>query len=512
MDAISASDIMVSITPYLLCVISFFILIEQITYLKKKKSSSSPSFILPFLGNAIQLMKHPARFWENEAKASKESHFGFSTNYIIGKFTVFIQNTELSRKVFANVRPDAFHLVVAIIKVLIIQDIFYRHPFGKKLLGEHNLVYMSGQEHKYLRHRIAPNFSRNALSTYTSLQQNIILQHMKKWESLSIQNGGKPIALGFLCRDMNLDTSQAVFVGPYLNGKPREEFNKDYNLVNMGMMSLPVDLPGFAFRKARFAVTRLIKTLGDCVQQSKRRIQSGQEPVCLVDFWMQELLKETRESVSDADEMPRPPNMSNIEIGGHLFDFLFEAQDAPASSLLWEVTLLEQHPEILSQIRQEVSGIWSPESDTLITSENLRAMKYTEAVAKEILRYRTPATLVPHVADEDFQLTESYTIPKGSIVFPSIFESSFQGFTDPERFDPDRFSEDRQEDRLFQRNFLRYDVDHLVLFIAMFTSLLDFTRCRTDGCDDISYVPTTCPKDDCMVYLSRRCTRYPLFA
>ncbi|KAI3919468.1 hypothetical protein MKW98_030179 [Papaver atlanticum] len=470
MDAISAWDIMVSITPYLLCVIAFFILIEQITYLKKKKSSPGPAFILPFLGNVIQLMKHPARFWENEAKAAKESHFGFSTNYIIGKFTVFIQNTELSRKVFANVRPDAFHLV--------------GHPFGKKLFGEHNLVYMSGQEHKDLRRRIAPNFSRNALSTYTSLQQNIILQHMKKWEGLSIQNGSKPIALGFLCRDMNLDTSQAVFVGPYLNGKPREEFNRDYNLVNIGMMSLPVDLSGFAFRKARLAVTRLIKTLGDCVQQSKRRIRSGQEPVCLVDFWMQELLKETQESVSDADEMPRP------------------------------------HPEILSKIRQEVSGIWSPESDTLITSENLRAMKYTEAVAKEILRYRNPATLVPHVAGEDFQLTESYTIPKGSIVFPSIFESSFQGFTDPECFDPDRFSEDRQEDRLFQRNFLvfgagphqcvgqRYAVDHLVLFIVMFTSLLDFKRCRTDGCDDISYVPTTCPKDDCMVYLSRRCTRY----
>ncbi|KAI3957834.1 hypothetical protein MKW92_022719 [Papaver armeniacum] len=498
MDAISAWDIMVSITSYLLCVVAFFILMEQITYLKKKKSSPGPAFILPFLGNVIQLMKHPARFWENDQ--SKNS-----------KFSVFIQNTELSRKVFANVRPDAFHLV--------------GHPFGKKLFGEHNLVYMSGQEHKDLRRRIAPNFSRNALSTYTSLQQSIILQHMKKWESLSSQNGSKPLALRFLCPDMNLDTSQAVFVGPYLNGKPREEFNRDYNLVNIGMMSLPVDLPGFAFRKARFAVTRLIKTLGDCVQQSKIRIQSGEDPVCLVDFWMQELLKETQESVSDANEMPRPPNMSNIGIARHLFDFLFAAQDAPASSLLWAETLLEQHPEILSKIRQEVGGIWSPESDTLITSENLRAMKYTEAVAKEILRYRTPATLVPHVSGEDFQLTESYTIPKGSIVFPSIFESSFQGFTDPERFDPDRlFSEDRQEDRLFQRNFLvfgagphqcvgqKYAVDHLVLFIAMFTSLLDFKRCRTDGCDDIAYVPTTCPKDDCMVYLSRRCTRYPSFA
>ncbi|RZC53203.1 hypothetical protein C5167_012056 [Papaver somniferum] len=507
MDSIPTWNKLASFTPYLLCFITFFIFIEQIKYLKKKKSLPGPVLILPFLGNVIQLIKNPTKFWDDQAKTAKES--GFSANYIIGKFIVFVQNTELSHKVFANVRPDAFHLI--------------GHPFGKKLFGEHNLIYMSGQAHKDLRRRIAPNFTPKALSTYISLQQSIILEHLKKWESLSVQNGSKPLPLRYLCRDMNLDTSQKVFVGPYLSEKSRQEFNKDYNLFNVGLMKLPIDLPGFAFHKARFAVSRLVKTLGDCVKLSKMRLVSGQEPVCLIDFWMQELLKEMQESGSDAaNEVP--PHSSNIEIGGHLFDFLFAAQDASTSSLLWAVALLEQNPEILSKVRQEVSEIWSPESDTLLTAENLRAMKYTEAVAREVMRYRAPATLVPHIAGEDFQLTESYTIPKGTIVFPSVFESSFQGFTEPERFDPDRFDETRQEDRLFKRNFLvfgagphqcvgqRYAVNHLVLFIAMFTSLLDFERFKTDGCDDIAYVPTICPKDDCSVYLSRRCARYPSFA
>ncbi|MCL7023031.1 hypothetical protein MKW94_016039 [Papaver nudicaule] len=229
---------------------------------------------------------------------------------------------------------------------------------------------------------------------------------------------------------------------------------------------------------------------------------------------MQQLLKEIQEngSVSNGGV----PHSSDVEIGGHLFDFLFAAQDASTSSLLWAVTLLEKNPDILLKVRQEVSGIWSSESGKLITADNLREMKYTEAVAKEVMRYRAPAPLVPHLAGEDFQLTESYTIPKGTMVFPSVFESSFQGFTEPERFDPDRFSENRREDQLYKRNFLvfgagshhcvgqRYAVNHLVLFIAMFTSLLDFKRCRTDGCDDLMYVPTICPKDDCLVYLSKR--------
>ncbi|MCL7036899.1 hypothetical protein MKW94_028556 [Papaver nudicaule] len=497
MEFISVWSMLVSITPYLLCLISFFIFLEQITYIKKKKSSPGPIFILPFLGSVIQLIGNPKKYWEDQAKAAIESNYGFSANYIVGRFIIFIQNSELSHKVFANVRADAFH--------------FAGNPFGAKLFGKHNLIYLTGQEHKDLRGRIAPNFTPKALSTYLSLQQSTILKHLTKWVNLSIQNGNKPLPLRFLCRDMNLDTSQTVFVGPYMDEKSCEEFNTDYIVFNAGTLTLPIDLPGFAFRKALLAVNRLTETLTNCVKQSKMKLQSGEEPVCLVDFWMQQLLKEIQETGPDS-----VPHSSDAEIGAHLFDFLFAAQDASTSSLLWAVTLLEKHPEVLLKVRQEVSQIWSSESGKLITAENLREMKYTEAVAREVLRYRAPAPLVPHIAGEDFQLTESYTIPKGTMVFPSVFESSFQGFTEPERFDPDRFSENRQEDQLYKRNYLvfgagahqcigqRYAVNHLVLFIAIFTSVLDFKRVVTDGCDDLIYVPTISPKDDCLVHLSKR--------
>ncbi|TKY71985.1 Cytochrome P450 710A1 [Spatholobus suberectus] len=320
---------------------------------------------------------------------------------------------------------------------------------------------------------------------------------------------------------MNLETSQTVFVGPYLGPKARERFERDYFLFNVGLMKLPIDLPGTAFRNASLAVDRLAGTLATCTEMSKARMQKGEEPSCLVDYWMQDTLREIEEAKL-AGEAP-PPFSSDAEIGGYLFDFLFAAQDASTSSLLWAVALLDSHPEVLAKVRDEVAGIWSPESDALITAEMIREMKYTQAVAREVVRFRPPATLVPHIAAERFPLTETYTIPKGAIVFPSVFESSFQGFTEPDRFDPDRFSEERQEDQIFKRNFLafgagphqcvgqRYALNHLVLFIAMFATLIDFKRDRADGCDEIAYVPTICPKDDCRVFLSKRCARYPSF-
>ncbi|XWS18624.1 hypothetical protein CRYUN_Cryun32bG0060900 [Craigia yunnanensis] len=455
--------------------------------------------VLPFVGNAIPLVRKPTRFWELQAELA--ASVGFSVNYVIGRFIVFVRNSELSHLIFANVRPDAFLLV--------------GHPFGKKLFGEHNMIYMFGQDHKDLRRQIAPNFTPRALSTYSALQQIIILKHLKSWERLSSESLAEPISLRLLVREMNLETSQTVFIGRYLSREAREKFRDDYNLFNTGLLKLPFDLPGFGFRNARLAVDRLIKTLTDCAAQSKKRMSEGDEPSCLIDFWMQETVREISESKT------APPHSTDEEIGSYLFDFLFAAQDASTSSLLWAVSLLDSHPDVLLKVRDEVSRIWSPESDVLISTEQLREMKYTRAVAREVVRYRAPATLVPHIAMEDFPLTESYTIPKGSIVFPSVYESSFQGFTEADRFEPERFSVERQEDVIFKRNYLafgagphqcvgqRYALNHLVLFIAMFVTLLDFKRHQTDGCDEIMYCPTICPKDGCKVFLSRRCPRYP---
>ncbi|KAB1201680.1 hypothetical protein CJ030_MR0G000887 [Morella rubra] len=81
----------------------------------------------------------PIRFWDLQSALANSSNLGFSVNYIVGKFIVFIRNTEISHKIFANVHPDAFLLI--------------GHPFGKKLFGAHNLIYMMGQDHKDIYHR-----------------------------------------------------------------------------------------------------------------------------------------------------------------------------------------------------------------------------------------------------------------------------------------------------------------------------------------------------------------------
>ncbi|RZC82215.1 hypothetical protein C5167_044996 [Papaver somniferum] len=242
MSSISVWGMFVSIIPYLLCIIFLLILIEQFTCIKKKKSSPGPQFILPFFGDIIQLVRNPTKFWDDQLK------MGFSTNYII-----LLVASSFSFKIL-NFLMKSLQMSVNNI------DISAAESFQILPTKLYLLIY--------------------------SLQQTIILEHLTKWVNISIQNGNKPLALRFLCRDMNLETYQSVFVGPYLNEKSREKLNIDYDVFNEGTMALPIDLPGFYFEKLglQYALNHLVLFIALCtsVLDFKRHRTDGCDDIVYI--------------------------------------------------------------------------------------------------------------------------------------------------------------------------------------------------------------------------------------
>ena len=47
-----------------------------------------------------------------------------------------------------------------------------------------------------------------------------------------------------LIRDMNIETSTTVFVGPYITDKQRKEIADNFKEMNSGFLSFPINLPG----------------------------------------------------------------------------------------------------------------------------------------------------------------------------------------------------------------------------------------------------------------------------
>ncbi|CAM4902135.1 unnamed protein product [Rotaria socialis] len=460
---------------------------EQFVYMSKRGSLPGPILTVPFIGSIIQMIQAPYDFWHGQMEYGK-----LSWNSIIGRFFVLIADSENSRRIFERCSSE-MPLVL--------------HPNATRLLGHDNIAFMNGDVHKKLRIALLPLFTTKALSIYLHIQEKAIRDHMNKWIEMSkASNNG--IEMRPLIYDLNMNTSLSVFIGPYITDETREQFKNDYTNLTRGMFAPPIYFPGTQLYKGVRAAESIRRSLQSIVTKSKQRMSMEQEePDCLIDFWVVSTLK----SIHDAQQnnQPRPLHSTDEEMAKIALDFLFAAQDASTSSLTFAVHELCKHPDVLEKVRAEQKAL-RPDPPVPITTELLPQMKYTWQVMKELLRLRPPATIALHLAKKPVKVSEDYTAPIGTIVIPSIWSSNRVGFPDPEKFDPDRFNEERKEHIKFDRNFLtfgagphlclgqRYAMNHIMLFMSLLSGM-DFERADRPNKDKIIYLPTIYPADGCVL-------------
>ncbi len=415
---------------------------------------------------------------------------------------MFTQNTDLTRKVLTDASSN-FSIVLSL--------------GGKKLMTEQGISYMTGSRHKALRKTLLPLFTQRSLQSYLPTQEKVIREHIIGWTREE-----NAITMRRAARDLNIETSMLVFLGPRLSDQERKELSELYFKINEGFLVLPIDLPFTTFGKAVRARKELVKRMCAIVEGMRKRIVAGGEPESLVDIWLEHLyVKATSED--DLDNINEDDKAvltaEKIELSDEtmvltVLSFIFASQDALTSSLVWSTVLLNENPDVLARVREEVCRIWPGNSP--LSLESLRAMTYTQHVVKEVLRYRPPATMVPHEANQEFKLTTDYTVPKGTLILPSIWEAQREGFENPETFEPERFGPDRGEDVKCAKNFLAFGIgphqclgreyakQHMMVFIATITKLCDWNRIKTPTSDQIIFGPTIFPEDGAVIKVVAR--------
>ncbi|WP_417209389.1 cytochrome P450 [Antarctobacter sp.] len=135
---------------------------------------------------------------------------------------------------------------------------------------------------------------------------------------------------------------------------------------------------------------------------------------------------------------------SDAEIAEHFNFLMMAAHDTTASGLSSMLAALTDFPDWQDRLRAEVDALGAGP----MTPALLEAMPQTEMVFKEALRLVPPVALIPRVALRDFDWN-GIRIPAGHPVSANItmVMRSPEHFTDPDRFDPERFSDNRAEDR-----------------------------------------------------------------
>ncbi|XP_055890415.1 cytochrome P450 3A24-like [Biomphalaria glabrata] len=137
--------------------------------------------------------------------------------------------------------------------------------------------------------------------------------------------------------------------------------------------------------------------------------------------------------------------MSEEELLGQSLIIIFAGFETASGVLATCFYTLAKYPEYQEKVYEELKSVLNSDSPSY---EELAQLTYTEQFINETLRLYPPSSMISRQAAET-KTYGSVTIPKGAAVLIPIFSilTDPRYYPDPERFDPDRFSEENRAGR-----------------------------------------------------------------
>ena len=248
-------------------------------------------------------------------------------------------------------------------------------------------------------------------------------------------------------RDLNMETSLSVFVGPYCTEYERKQINDKYLFITVALelVNFPFAWPGTKVYNAVQARKYVMKILSRASAESKIRMADpNEEPQCLLDQWTRAMIT-SRAGAGGLEDAEQARLLSreytDHEIGMVILSFLFASQDAMSSAIVYMFQLTADHPEVLAKVREEQFRVRGNDLDAPLTLDMIDDMVYTRAVVKEVMRCRPSVIMVPYKTTKAFQITPDYTVPKGSMLIPAFWNSLHDEtcYPEPDLFKPERW-------------------------------------------------------------------------
>ena len=270
---------------------------------------------------------------------------------------------------------------------------------AKKVLIPENWVFLHGKVHADYRKALNVLFTKTALSIYLPIQERIYRSWFKEW--MSDPSPAKPYMMPM--RDLNMETSLSVFIGPYVTAEQRQEINDKYWLITVALelVNFPLAIPGTKVYNAIKARKLVMKYLTAASAASKVRMADPtEESLCLLDEWTRAMIQAQEGQAGKVDgEQAKllSREYSDHEIAMVVLSFLFASQDAMSSAIVYAFQLTADHPEVLAKIREEQYRVRGNDVDAPLTLELLEDMVYTRATIKEVLRIAPPVIMVSQV-------------------------------------------------------------------------------------------------------------------
>ena len=327
------------------------------------------------------------------------------------------RSTLLFRPVYNLLGPDANE------KVLLNQGgVFSNKVAWDELLHAlfpGGLMLRDGAEHRMHRRLMQGAFNHEALQNYHVAMDAAVDRTLAFWPV------GKPVPFLNLVKALTLDIATQVFMGE-APGAIANDLKQDFvDMVAASVAIVRLDLPYLSYGKGIAGRKRLVRYFAERVA-AKRASQD------------RDLFARLAQAKDESGQ-----DFSDEDVVNHMIFMMMAAHDTTTSTLTSVVRVLAENPDWQSRLREEMQALPSP-----LSFADLAKMPLADQVMREALRMYSPVPALPRFATEAVEF-KGHVIPAQSLVTISPLISHYQRdiWTDPYRFDPERFAPDRAEDR-----------------------------------------------------------------
>ncbi|XP_059076548.1 taxadiene 5-alpha hydroxylase-like [Cryptomeria japonica] len=251
-----------------------------------------------------------------------------------------------------------------------------------RIVGKKSILELSGEDHKRMRSAIMQFLKPEALQKFVGRMNSIIKKHFVDcWDERTLAGD---LLFG-------LNDSEEI-----------EILSQDFTEAFKALWSLPLDLPGTAFRSELKARSRICKRLSSLLKVRRRELHEGK--FCPGQDLMSNMLSSRNENGKAMTEEEIIDNMIALMSAGH---------ETTCNLLINVLRLLALNPHVYQKVLEEHMEILTKkEIDEPLTWDDIQKMKYTWKVCQETMRLISPVFGGFRKAMKDVEFG-GFVIPKG---------------------------------------------------------------------------------------------------
>src|ERR1700674_331606 len=286
------------------------------------------------------------------------------------------------------------------------------------------IMAMDGDEHRYQRRIMQVAFRKSALRTYLEQMSPAIDLGLTAWLPANEPQAQRQMFP--LLKQLTLDLAASVFMGVKL-GQSAKALNRAFvATVAASLAIVRVPIPGLSMWRGIRGRELLVRRFRALLPEKRTTHTS--------DFFSEFCHAQSEQGEQFTDE----------EIIDHMIFLMMAAHDTTTSTLTTMMCLLARHPEWQQRLRAQSAALGKAH----LEYEDLDRLDELSWAMREALRLTPPLTSMPRMCTKE-TVFQGYTIPAGTLVgvYPIHVHYMPSLWTDPYRFDPERFSPARQEDK-----------------------------------------------------------------